>query len=129
MEEHITLEMMLYGATSFGGSIIYLGNNKDSRSERWKLFSVLITGFLFGVAFTIPVQETIENTFSNIHIGEGSRVGIALIIGMFSSYISTAINKTLYSLTQDPKLLTNGIVEVIKRIFNLKYDTVLKTIR
>jgi hypothetical protein len=24
MEEHITLEMMLYGATSFGGSITYI---------------------------------------------------------------------------------------------------------
>lgn len=121
MGDHITLEMMLYGATSFGGSIIHLGQNKVARTELWKIISVLLTGFLFGMAFTIPVQETIEATFENIHIGEGSRVAISLVLGMVAPYVFGIINKLFKRLNDDPSLIYKGFIEMIKRIFNLKY--------
>lgn len=121
--KYITLEMVLYGATALGGCVIYIGRKKHERAELWKVVSVMMTGFMFGMAFTIPAQGFVNMVFKGIHIGESSRIAIALVLGLLAPYAFLIIDDLLTKVARDPSMIGKAFVELIKRLFNLKFTS------
>ncbi len=116
--DYVTHEMILYALTSFGGAIIYIGNNHELRVEAWRVATVLITGLLVGATLTIPLHQWLVDVFPNFPLNASSRLGFALLLGFVAPYLFNIINKTLQKLEKDPSVIWKGIMEFLKRNIN-----------
>jgi len=116
--DYVTFEMLIHGATSIGGAVIYIGRNPSERTELWKLISVFFSGFMLGLTFTIPLQQMLsEVTLWGIgaKIGEGSRMGIALVLGFIAPVVFQILNNQMKKIKDDPSTLTRWLVNFIKK--------------